>query len=309
MKSNKLVLMLATAASIAVLSGFATHAGIPAALLQDDGSAGIYVDLSHVEDFRKSDNVVLIDIRTPDRYAAGHIPGAINIPRERVETPVLNGVIGETKPLEELEPILAAAGLKYDDRVIVYGEKDDGQLSPTSGRYAGKIYVSLDQAGFDSVHILNGGVESWQGELSTEATVLPASDLKLTKSKPIIVDKDYVLNALGREKESVFVLDARGTKGFDEGHIKGSYNIPIGLFSDANTLNESVDDLVARLEEIGVAKDSEIITTCGWGWAASDALAVLKDLGYTNIRLYDGSWTEWVQDPKTPKAGANFDNI
>lgn len=302
-----LALRLAIAAAVPAMLATIAHAGVPEALLQQNSGPGIYVDLPHVEAFRKSDNVVLIDIRTPDRYAAGHIPGAINIPREKIETPVLGGVIGETRPQEELEPILAAAGLNYSDRIVVYGEKDEGVLSPTSGRYAGKIYVSLDQAGFDKVHVLNGGVEAWTDKLSTEATVLPASGLKLSEAKPVIVDKAYVLNALG--KEGVFVLDARGTKGFDEGHIKGSYNLPIGLFSDANTLKDSVDELVARLDELGVKKESEIITTCGWGWAASDALAILRDLGYSNIRLYDGSWTEWVQDPKTPKAGSKFENI
>lgn len=48
------------------------------------------------------------------------------------------------------------------------------------------------------------------------------------------------------------MLAARGTKGFDEGHIKGSHNLAIGLFSDGNTLTNSIDDVVARLEEIGV---------------------------------------------------------
>lgn len=301
--------IISALAGALILTAAPAVASIPAALLEQNGGPGIYVDLDHVEDFRKSDNVVLIDIRTPDRYAAGHIPGAISIPRDQIETQVVGGVIGETKSQEDLEPILAKAGLTYGDRIVVYGEKDEGSLNPTSGRYAGKIYVSLDQAGFDKVHVLNGGIEAFKGELSKEATVLPASDLKLTEAKPVIVNKDYVLQALGREKDNVFVLDARGTKGFDEGHIKGSHNLAIGLFSDGNTLTNSVDDVVARLKEIGVNKDSEIITTCGWGWAASDALAILKDLGYTNIKLYDGSWTEWVQDPKSPKAGSKFENI
>lgn len=297
------------AGSLALISPIVSFAAVPAALLEQNGGPGVYVDLIHVEEFKKNDDVVLIDIRTPDRYAAGHIPGAISIPRDRIETQVVSGVLGETKPLEELEPILAAAGLKYDQRIVVYGEKDEGPLAPTSGRYAGKIYVSLDQAGFDKVHVLNGGVESWTGELSTEPTVLPASDQKLTNAKPVIVDKEYVRAALGREAEGVFVLDMGGASRFAESRIKGSHSLPTGLYSDTNQLNEDLSAVIAKLEEIGVRKDSEIITTCGWGWAASDGLALLKDLGYTNLKLYDGSWTEWVQDPTTPKAGSKFDNL
>jgi len=294
-----------TAATIALsIAASVSYAKVPDALLQNKSGPAIYVDLEHVEPLKSSENVVFVDIRTPDRYAAGHIPGAINIPRDQIETPVVSGAIGETKSPEELQVVLSKAGLKYDDRIIVYGEKDEGPLAPTSGRYAAKIYVSLNELGFEKVHVLDGGVTAWKGELSKEATVLPPSDLKLTKVKPVIVDKSYVQQALGNE--NTFVLDARGSNGFDDGHIKGSYNVPIGLFSDANTLTGSVDTLVARLDELGVKKDSEIITTCGWGWAASDLLAVLRDLGYSNIKLYDGSWTEWVQDPNTPKAGAKF---
>ena len=215
-------------------------------------------------------------------------------------------MIGETKKPEEIAAALSAAGLNFDDRVIVYGEKDEGPLNPTSGRYAAKIYVSLHELGFDKVHVLNGGVEAFQGALSTEATLLPPTQLTLSKARPVIVDKQYVLDRLGQP--GVFVVDARGSQGFDDGHIKGSVNVPIGLFSDANTLKDTVEPLIARLAELGITKESEIITTCGWGWAASDALAILKDLGYTNIKLYDGSWTEWVQDPSTPKAGKKFQN-
>jgi thiosulfate/3-mercaptopyruvate sulfurtransferase len=293
---------LAALATLATSLTFSTSAfALPAALQQADGKLGAYVELDQVQHI---ESVVFVDIRTADRYAAGHIPGAINIPREFIETPDVNGVIGETKSYEELEPILAGYGLSYDQTIIVYGESEDAVLVPESGRYAGKIYVSLDQAGFPNVHVLSGGVNSFTAELSTEATVLPASDLKLTDTKPYIVQKDYVLSALGQE--NTWVLDARGTAGFDKGHIAGSYNVPIGLFSNANELYEDIDGLLARLEELGISKEDEIITTCGWGWAASDLLAVLHDLGYNNLKLYDGAWTDWVQDPDLPKGGTDY---
>jgi thiosulfate/3-mercaptopyruvate sulfurtransferase len=285
----------------ALMSSTAAFAELPAALRANQDGPGAYIDLADLRGF--SDNVVIVDIRSPDRYAAGHIPGAINIPREQIETPEVNGVIGETKSYEELEVVFAAAGLTYDDRIVVYGEKDEGTLTPHSGRFAGKIYVSFDQAGFENVHILDGGVEGWDGDLSTEATVLEPTEFKLTNTKPYIIDKDYVLAAL--ERDDVFVLDARGTSGYDKGHIPGSINVPFGLQGDANKLND-LDGLLAKLKELGVEKGDEIITTCGWGWAASDLLAVLRDLGYDNIKLYDGSWTEWVQDPELPKAGTDF---
>lgn len=79
----------------------------------------------------------------------------------------------------------------------------------TSGRYAGKIYVSLDQAGFDKVHVLNGGIEAFTGELSKEATVLPASDLKLTEAKPVIVNKDHKGRRSGARRSTARARRAR----------------------------------------------------------------------------------------------------
>ena len=43
-------------------------------------------DINHgLEVFRQTPNAVLIDVREPDEYAAGHIPGSINLPLSRIE--------------------------------------------------------------------------------------------------------------------------------------------------------------------------------------------------------------------------------
>lgn len=303
--TRKYLVATATAAILTIAAG-AANAGLPAALQSRNGGDGIFIDASQVDNFRKPGRLVIIDIRVPERYAKGHIPGAISIPREEIETPEVNGVMVETKSYYELQPVFAKAGLTYDDTIIVYGERD-GWRGPKAGLHAGKIYVSLNQAGFDKVHVLDGGIEGWKGELSKTPTVLPPTDFKLTKTKPTIVDKEYVRARLGREKEGIFVLDFGIEERYARSHIKGAHDVGMGLFTDTNKLRDSLDGFQARLTEIGVKKDSEIIASCGWGWAAADGLALLKDLGYTNIKLYDGSWTEWAQDPTTPKAGSLYD--
>ncbi|MCL2658231.1 MAG: rhodanese-like domain-containing protein [Betaproteobacteria bacterium] len=96
---------------------------------------------------------VLIDVREPDEYAAGHIPGAINLPRGVLEFRI------------ESHPALAgAANPAQADRsrsLVLY--------CLTSGR-AALAADSLQQLGFAKVHSLAGGFTAWR------AAGLPVAD-------------------------------------------------------------------------------------------------------------------------------------
>jgi thiosulfate/3-mercaptopyruvate sulfurtransferase len=60
------------------------------------------------------------------------------------------------------------------------------------------------------------------------------------------------------------------------------------------------EKLGALYKSAGVTPDRQIITYCGRGYAASCGLLALRSLGYRNVRLYDGSWTEWSADKSLP---------
>jgi len=73
------------------------------------------------------------------------------------------------------------------------------------------------------------------------------------------------------------------------------------MFSkDGTYLKES--DLRAMAEGvIGPNNSKEIIVYCGVGGYASTWWYVLTQiLGYRNVKLYDGSMEEWLQDPSAP---------
>ena len=38
-----------------------------------------------VTEYRKTENAVLLDVRTPEEYRGGHIPGSINVPLQSIE--------------------------------------------------------------------------------------------------------------------------------------------------------------------------------------------------------------------------------
>ncbi|WP_109125227.1 rhodanese-like domain-containing protein [Dyella sp. C11] len=78
------------------------------------------------------------------------------------------------------------------------------------------------------------------------------------------------------------LLDVRRTEEYRDGHIAGALNIP-------------VDQLASRAGVLGVPRDSDIVVYCVSGKRAARAQETLTSLGYTHVRLLDGSLNEWRQ--------------
>lgn len=106
--------------------------------------------------------------------------------------------------------------------------------------------------------------------------------------------------------------------GLRRGHIPGSVNVPYLANVDpalarataaerAQVLAERRDFTFATQEKLaalysaaGITSDKRVITYCGRGYAAACGALALKLLGHGDVRLYDGSWTEWSADPSLP---------
>ena len=80
------------------------------------------------------------------------------------------------------------------------------------------------------------------------------------------------------------------------GHIPGARNVPWaratnpedGTFKDGAGLKALYQD------EIGLSPGDDVIAYCRIGERSSHTWFVLTYLlGFTNVRNYDGSWTEW----------------
>ena len=67
---------------------------------------------------------------------------------------------------------------------------------------------------------------------------------------------------------------------------------------DLRFLPDSV--LVDMLRRRDISLDKEVITYCHTHHRSSHSYFMLKHLGYTNIKGYPGSWSEWGNDPDTP---------
>lgn len=78
------------------------------------------------------------------------------------------------------------------------------------------------------------------------------------------------------------LLDVRHADEFHDGHIAGALNIP-------------VEQLARRAGVLGVPRDHEIVVYCVSGRRAARAQDTLQSLGYTHVRMLDGSLNAWRQ--------------
>ena len=93
--------------------------------------------------------------------------------------------------------------------------------------------------------------------------------------------------------------DMRAARG---GHIPGAVNFDwmLAVDRDRNFRFKAPDEITATLLELGVTPDKEIITHCQTHHRSSHTYMDLKSLGYNKIKGYDGSWSDWGNDPNVP---------
>jgi thiosulfate/3-mercaptopyruvate sulfurtransferase len=88
------------------------------------------------------------------------------------------------------------------------------------------------------------------------------------------------------------------------GHIPTAKSIPWATAAQEDGRFKSHSDLVEiYLKKQGFEAGEDIITYCRIGERSSHTWFVMKYLlGFTNVKNYDGSWTEWGSAVRVPIA-------
>ncbi|MDQ3780017.1 MAG: sulfurtransferase [Chloroflexota bacterium] len=121
--------------------------------------AELLAQVPEVEAALSDPSVVLIDTRTVEEYAAGHIPGAVNIQFTSNALPEAPKV---WKPAAELRALYAAAGVTPETTVIPYC---------TTGVRSAVTAFTLALLGYDSVALFTGSWAEWSARPNTLITV------------------------------------------------------------------------------------------------------------------------------------------
>jgi thiosulfate/3-mercaptopyruvate sulfurtransferase len=236
---------------------------------------------------------LLLDLRTPDAYAAGHIPGAVHLDLFGVSL-----IDTDPAPLKAfmwmIEHVLATRGLDGETPVVVYDDQ--------SGIRAARAFWFLEYFGYPSARMLNGGFGAWtRAGFAATRDAVPAvvttwtggrdaralatwRDVRGAIRQPAAVILDTRSDA---EYCGTNVRAARGGAVPGAVHIEWTRNLtPDGEFKPARELRQ-------MYEAAGVTPDKDVITYCQGGYRAAHSYVALRLLGYPNVRTYVGSWKEW----------------
>ncbi|MEW6670742.1 MAG: rhodanese-like domain-containing protein [Thermodesulfobacteriota bacterium] len=219
------------------------HAGAPA--WQKEGKPLL---TSHDFISERLDSVILIDSRSPEEAAKGHIQGAFAIAlsqltRERDQLPLDTKVpviiYGQDTGLGEIAPIIEELALMVDHKFFIL---ENG--------YAGWVKTG-------------GPIQS--GKIRTKIVYLP-------KPGPGEIVGDEFLNIVKSKPEDKIILDVRTAEERADGKIEWARNIP-------------VDDLPGQIGSL--PKNKEIIVHCGTGMRAQMAYSALVNAGFKTRFLND----------------------
>ena len=264
------------------------------------------VSTSWLEERLGDPSVVVLEVsmNTLDRaeYGSGHVPGARFVYWKDL---LWHGSDRQFPGPELMAERLGALGVAEASTIALLG--DPFQF----GAYAFWVLTMAGQE--DRCRLVDGGRRTWIGE-----------ERPLTDRAPEVVDKsisvrqadatsrigrDEILQGLGEPSRALIDLrspeEYHGERvspswmAFDhgaerKGHIPGGLHLFFeDLLRDDGTLLPP-DELWARFDALEIDEDAEIVTYCRLSHRASLGWFVLtRILGRPDVRVYDGSWTEW----------------
>lgn len=247
------------------------------------------------------------------RYNEAHIPRAIYLDLDKdLSAPVSQH--GGRHPMPEPEQMartFGQAGLSQDDRIVIYDDND--------GMVAARLWWMLTYLGHTQVFLLEQGFSVWK-EASFPVTadqpvVIPKTfEVRLQPELIATLDvvRDIAYQDPSTEVETAgpkVLIDSRERKrylGLEEpidtkaGSIPNAFNY---FWKEVLTEDGRLKSMALLEEHFSeLDKDQEIVVYCGSGVSACPNILALKQIGFKHVKLYPGSWSDWISYEENPVA-------
>lgn len=234
-------------------------------------------------------------------YETGHIPGAVKVDwHTELNDPVTRDYVDG----EGFAALMSAKGISREDTIVVYGDKSNWWAA-----YALWVFTLF---GHEDVRLMDGGRAKWHAEgremttekpkpAPTEYPVVERDDSVIRAFLPEVRDSLGELPLIDVRSPEEYTGERTHMPAYPEegalrgGHIPGAKSMPWGKAANEDGTFKSAAELKELYtEQAGLGESDEVIAYCRIGERSSHTWFVLKHLlGYSNVRNYDGSWTEW----------------
>jgi thiosulfate/3-mercaptopyruvate sulfurtransferase len=245
-------------------------------------------------------SVVIVEVDEDTAlYAQGHIENAITFNwREDLQDGLRRDIISK----EGFEALLSKSGIANDTTVVLYGGNNNW--------FAAYAYWYFKLYGHQDVRLLDGGRKRWELDARPFVTDVPAR----TATRYVAKDQDLSLRAFRDEVIAAIgvknIVDVRSPAEFSgelaapahlpqeggqvKGHVPSAKNIPWSKAANEDGTFKSQDELKEIYTSAGVDLAKDTIAYCRIGERSAFSWFVLHELlGVTNVKNYDGSWTEY----------------
>ncbi|OAN13191.1 thiosulfate sulfurtransferase [Photobacterium jeanii] len=269
---------------------------------------------------KKGYRVVEVAYGPPIKYLASHIPGALYLNTNDIETKPLWNRVSPDK----LKKVFSDLGISHDTTVILYGRDNMA---------AGRVANIMMYAGVEDVRLLNGGWKAWvnAGFITEPMLVKNTEKVEFGREIPAnpqyLVDIEKARELLNGSQQTHSLVSIRSWEEFI-GKVSGyNYIKPKGRItgakwghggSDANSLEDfrnpdetmkSPDDIERFWHRWNIDRNQEVSFYCGTGWRASEVFFYTYVMGWKNISVYDGGWYEWSGDTINPTSTGEVERL
>ena len=262
----------------------------------------VLVETDWVAEHLGDDSIRIVEVdENPALYAAGHIPGAIGFDwKTDLQDQVERNFLGP----QAFAELMAVHGISNDHTVVLYGDRNNW--------FAAYTYWYFLYYGHEKVKLVNGPREKWIAEGREISTAVPsyppATFTAGSGDETIRAYRDEVRGALDGGPNLVDVRSPQeysgeliAMTGYEQegaqrgGHIPGAASVPWAQAVNEDGTFRSAEALRDLYTAKGVlAEDTPIVAYCRIGERSAHTWFVLHELlGESDVKNYDGSWTEW----------------
>jgi thiosulfate/3-mercaptopyruvate sulfurtransferase len=252
-------------------------------------------------------NWVVVDMRFPNEYAEGHIPGAVLVPGW-ISKLYADDAKRLPTVIPRLEKAIGEMGIGNESNIIVYGSR-------RNTHWNGVMYWVFEAMGCNgspargTVHFYEGGIEQWQAEGGNLDQVEARAKAATFKSAPGTkrgLKADEIMKIISGEEKATIIdtrtadeyegTDIRALRG---GHLPNAVHIDYCRnFDPSSFFMKSLSELKSLYEDI--PSDDRVITYCHTGARAAYSYLVLRALGYKNVAIYHDGWRVYGSNLNMP---------